>query len=35
MIKTSCEDKDTTYVCLPFNIRLIFRNKRYVGWYKA
>lgn len=33
MIKRSCEDKNTIYVCL-FGRRLIFRNGKYVGWYK-
>lgn len=27
--------EDTTYVCLPFNYRLIFRDGKYVGWYRA
>ena len=31
-IMTSCEDPSTTYICLP-DIRLIFRDGRYVGWY--
>lgn len=33
MIKRSCEDKNTIYVCL-LGIRLIFRDRRYVGWYR-
>lgn len=28
----SCEDPNTTYVCL-FGIRLIFREGKYSGWY--
>lgn len=34
MIKRSCEDKHTIYICLPF-IRLVFREWKYVGWYRA
>lgn len=33
MIKRSCEDKDTIYLCL-FGKRYIFYEGRYVGWYK-
>lgn len=33
MIKRSCEDASTIYVCLPGR-RLIFRDLRYVGWYR-
>lgn len=33
MIKRSCEDHNTTYICLPF-IRLVFREGKYVGWYR-
>lgn len=32
----SCEDANTTYVCLDMLIpptRLVFRNDIYVGWY--
>lgn len=31
---TSCEDPDTVYIDFP-DIRLIFRNGEYVGWYVA
>lgn len=34
MFKRSCEDPDTLYVCF-FGKRYIFRNGKYVGWYKA
>lgn len=33
MLKRSCEDKDTMYLCLPF-VRLIFFKRKYMGWYK-
>ena len=33
MIKRSCEDKNTVYLCL-FGRRYIFYEGRYVGWYK-
>ena len=33
MFKQSCEDANTKYLCLPF-IRLIFREGKYVGWYR-
>jgi hypothetical protein len=29
---TSCEDPNTAYLALP-DIRLIFREGEYVGWY--
>ncbi len=29
---TSCEDTNTAYLALP-DIRLIFREGEYVGWY--
>lgn len=32
MIKRSCENPNTVYVCLP-RIRLIFDEGKYVGWY--
>lgn len=32
MIKRSCEDPKTLYICLPRR-RLIFHEGRYVGWY--
>lgn len=32
MIKRSCEDPNTTYVCV-FGRRFIFREGKYVGWY--
>ena len=31
---TSCEDPDTVYLDFT-DIRLIFRNGEYVGWYVA
>ena len=31
---TSCEDPDTVYIDFP-DIRLIYRNGEYVGWYVA
>ena len=34
MIKRSCEDKNTLYLCL-FGRRFIFRNGKYIGWYRA
>lgn len=33
MLKQSCEDKNTKYLCLP-GLRLIFRNGKYAGWYR-
>ena len=33
LIKRSCEDPKTVYVCL-FGRRFIFREGRYDGWYK-
>lgn len=33
MIKRSCEDANTLYLCLP-GCRLIFREGKYVGWYR-
>ena len=33
MIKRSCEDSNTIYLCL-FGIRFIFRNGKYAGWYR-
>lgn len=33
MIKRSCEDANTLYLCLPC-FRLIFREGKYVGWYR-
>ena len=33
MIKRSCEDKNTIYLCL-FGRRYIFRDGKYIGWYK-
>lgn len=33
MIKRSCEDSNTVYLCL-FGKRYIFRGGRYMGWYK-
>lgn len=33
MIKRSCEDKNTVYLCL-FGKRYIFREGKYIGWYR-
>ena len=33
MFKRSCENKSTFYVCL-FGKRYIFREGKYVGWYR-
>lgn len=33
MIKRSCEDPKTIYLCL-FGRRYIFREGKYVGWYR-
>lgn len=33
MLKQSCEDKKTKYLCLP-GIRFVFRNGKYIGWYR-
>lgn len=33
MIKRSCENKNTVYVWC-FGKRLIFREGKYVGWYR-
>ena len=33
MIKKSCEDKNTKYLCL-FGKRYIFREGVYMGWYR-
>lgn len=33
MIKRSAEDANTVYVSL-FGIRLIFRERKYAGWYR-
>ena len=34
IVKNSCEDPSTVYLCFP-DIRLIFRDGEYVGWYNA
>lgn len=34
MIKRNYDDPKTVYLCLPF-IRLVFREGKYVGWYRA
>lgn len=34
-IKVSCEDPSTVYVCTKTNLRFIFREGKYVGWYQA
>lgn len=33
LIKKSCEDQKTAYLCL-FGKRYIFREGKYVGWYR-
>ena len=33
MFKRSCENKPTLYVCL-FGKRYIFREGKYMGWYR-
>ena len=33
MFKRSCENKYTLYVCL-FGKRYIFREGKYMGWYR-
>lgn len=33
MFKRSCEDPNTLYVCL-FGKRYIFKDRKYVGWYR-
>lgn len=33
MLKRSCEDKKTVYLCL-LGKRYIFREGKYVGWYR-
>ena len=33
MIKRSCEDPNTVYLCW-LGKRYIFRNGTYMGWYK-
>lgn len=33
MVKRSCEDPNIKYVCL-FGRRFIFREGKYMGWYK-
>ena len=33
MVKRSCEDPNTKYVCL-FGRRFIFREGKFMGWYK-
>ncbi len=33
MFKRSCEDPTIVYVCV-FGKRFIFRENRYMGWYK-
>lgn len=33
MFKRSCENKSTLYVCL-FSKRYIFREGKYMGWYR-
>ena len=31
-VMVSCEDPRVKYICFP-DIRLIFRDRRYMGWY--
>ena len=33
MIKRSCEDRKTIYLCL-FGKRYIFHDGKYMGWYR-
>ena len=33
MIKRSCEDRGTVYVCL-FGRRYVYKDGRYIGWYR-
>lgn len=33
MFKRSCEDPNVKYLCL-FGKRYVFRNRKYVGWYR-
>ena len=33
MFKRRCENKSTFYVCL-FGKRYIFREGKYIGWYR-
>lgn len=33
MLKRSCEDRNTMYLCL-FGYRFIFRYGKYAGWYR-
>lgn len=33
MIKRSREGKNTVYLCLPW-VRYIFRDGKYIGWYR-
>lgn len=33
MFKRSCENKSTLYICL-FGKRYIFREGKYMGWYR-
>lgn len=33
MLKRSCENKNTVYLCL-LGKRFIFDNGKYVGWYR-
>lgn len=35
LFKRSCEAENTVYVCLPGNLRLIFRGGKYDGFYIA
>ena len=34
-LMVSCEDPNTVYACTKTNIRFIFREGKYVGWYQA
>ena len=33
IIKRSCEDENTKYLCL-LGIRFVFYEGKYVGWYR-
>ena len=33
-ISVSCEDPETVYADLPDGLRLIYREGKYVGWYR-
>lgn len=33
MLKRSVEDQSTVYLCMPW-CRYVFRDGKYIGWYK-